>query len=135
MKKAPWIYGLFLGLTIVATARFAPPKPTIARTTAAATVDETWTIPGAGRTAGQNNTQFVSDLALTNLGTTTANVIISFVGPGGLPAKAITIAGGATTVYRNVLDALWSATGLVGALSVHADQPLVLRARTYNTAA
>gem|GEM_PF-2316572 len=136
MKKTPWIYGLFLGLAVVATARFAPPKPATARVTAAPrTVDETWTIPGAGRTAGQNNTQFVSDLALTNLGTATANVTISFVGPGALPAKPVTIAGGATTVYRNVLDALWSATGLVGALSVHADQPLVLRARTYNTAA
>jgi hypothetical protein len=135
MKRSPWIYGLFLGLTIVATARFAPPKPFSARASAATTVDETWTIPGAGRTAGQNNTQFVSDLALTNLGSVTANVTISFVGPGGLPAKPITIAAGATTVYRNVLDALWSATGLVGALSVHADQPLVLRARTYNTAA
>src|SRR6476661_2655691 len=135
MKKAPWLSGLLLVLTIIATARFAPPKPTLSRASAAITVDETWTIPGAGRTAGQNNTQFVSDLALTNLGSVTANVTISFVGPGGLTAKPITVAAGATTVYRNVLDALWSATGLVGALSIHADQPLVLRARTYNTAA
>jgi len=137
MKKAPWLYGIFLGLAVVATARFAPPQRASARVAVAAapTVDQTWTIPGAGRTAGQNNTQFVSDLALTNLGTATANVTLSFVGPGGLPAKPLTLASGATTVYRNVLDALWSANGLVGALSVHADQPLVLRARTYNTAA
>jgi hypothetical protein len=134
MKKAPGISVLILGLTFVATARFTPVAGA-ARQPATVTAAETWTIPGAGSTAGQNNTRFVSDLALTNLGGSTANVTISFVGPGGLPAKPVTIAAGATAVYRNVLDALWSATGLVGALSVHADQPLVLRARTYNTAA
>ena len=135
MKKALWFYGLFLGLAIVATARFAPPKSQEALGIAARTADETWTIPGAGRTPGQNNTFFVSDLALTNLGSAAANVTITFVGPGGLPAKPVTLGAGATTVYRDVLNALWSANGLVGALAVHSDQPLVLRARTYNTAA
>jgi hypothetical protein len=135
MKKSPWLYGLFLGLAIVATARFAPPKPTIASVTAAPTVDETWTIPGVGLTPGLNDTRFVSDLALTNLGVAPANVTLSFTGPGGLPPQSFTIAAGATTTYRNVIDAFWDITGVVGALSVHADQPLVLRARTYNTAA
>jgi hypothetical protein len=130
----PWLYGLIFSLAIL-TSDGIPHRLGREAQPAAVSAVETWTIPGAGRTAGQNNTQFVSDLALTNLGTGTANVTISFVGPGGLPPKPITLAAGATTVYRNVLDVLWSATGLVGALSVQSDQPLVLRARTYNTAA
>ena len=134
MKKAPGISALIFGLTLLGTARFTP-MAGAARQPAAQTVDETWTIPGAGSTPGLNDTRFVSDLALTNLGSAAANVTVSFVGPGGLPAKPISLAAGATTVYRNVLDALWGATGLVGALSVRSDQPLVLRARTYNTAA
>ncbi|HMA17104.1 MAG TPA: hypothetical protein VKS03_01565, partial [Thermoanaerobaculia bacterium] len=132
--KAFRVYGSLFGLIILSTVSFAP-VPSRVEAPAAVTAEETWTIPGAGRTPGQNNTFFVSDLALTNLGNATANVTIIFVGPGGLPAKPITLAAGATTVYRDVLNALWSATGLVGALSVHSDQPLVIRARTYNTAA
>src|SRR5512141_2767461 len=132
--NASRVYGLLFGLTILGTASFAP-VPDATPRPAAVTADETWTIPGAGRTPGQNSTFFVSDLALTNLGSATANVTITFVGPGGLPAKPVTLAPGATTVYRDILNALWSATGLVGALSVESDQPVVLRARTYNTAA
>jgi hypothetical protein len=132
--NAPRVYGLIFGLTIAVAAQ-VDPAPRARGHVAAITSEETWTIPGAGSTAGLNNTRFVSDLALTNLGGSAANVTISFVGPGGLPPKPITLAAAATTVYRNVLDVLWSATGLVGALSVHSDQPLVLRARTYNTAA
>jgi len=135
MKKAPWLYGIFLGLAVVATATFAPPQRASARVTAAPTVEQTWTIPGVGLTAGLNDTRFVSDVALTNLGVAPANVALSFLGPGGLPAQSFTLAAGATKTYRNVIDALWDITGVVGALSVHADQPLVLRARTYNTAA
>jgi len=132
--KASRVYGSLLGLIILGTASFAP-VPGAAPRPAALTEEETWTIPGAGRTPGQNNTFFVSDLALTNLGSSTANVTINFVGPGGLPAKPVSLAAGATSAYRDVLDTLWSATGLVGAISVESDQPLVIRARTYNTAA
>ena len=132
--SAPRVYGLILGLTIAATAGVETAS-SAGRQAVAAASDETWTIPGAASTAGLNNTRFVSDLALTNLGSCDGERHVSFVGPGGLPPKPITLAAGATTVYRNVLDALWAASGLVGALSVRSDQPLVLRARTYNTAA
>jgi hypothetical protein len=131
--NASWIYAFVLGVSIFTTG--LPKRSTAGPQPATATAEETWTIPGAGRTPGQNNTFFVSDLALTNLGSATANATITFVGPGGLPAKPITLAAGATAAYRDILNTLWSATGLVGALSVESDQPLVLRARTYNTAA
>ena len=135
MKKAPWVYGLLLGLAIVATAKFAPPKSHEPSVVAAPTVNETWTIPGVGLTPGLNDTLFVSDLALTNLGVAPANVTLTFVGPGSLPPQSFTLEAGATRTFRNVIDALWDITGVVGALSVQSDQPLVLRARTYNTAA
>lgn len=128
------IYRRLFGLTILATAGFGGVLDGV-RSPTAISAEVTWTIPGAGSTAGLNNTRFVSDLALTNPGSSPANVTITFVGPGDLPARSIPLAAGATTVYRNVLEALWGASGLVGALSVRSDQPLVLRARTYNTAA
>jgi hypothetical protein len=132
--SVPKVYGLLLGLIVVIVASVTTVS-SAPRQSTAPTADETWTIPGAGLTPGLNDTRFVSDLALTNLGVATANVTVSFIGPGGLPAQSFTIAAGATTTYRNVIDALWDITGVVGALSVHSDQPLVLRARTYNTAA
>lgn len=132
--KALRVYGSLLGLIILGAASFAP-VPDGAPRPAAVTAEETWTIPGAGRTPGQNNTFFVSDLALTNPGSSTASVTISFVGPGSLPSQTLTLGAGATRVFRDVVDALWDTGAVVGALSVHADQPLVLRARTYNTAA
>jgi hypothetical protein len=128
--SAPKVSGLLLGLIVsVATLSSSPRQAT------RAVSDETWTIPGVGRTPGQNNTFFVSDLALTNLGTATANVTISFIGTGSPLSQAFTLPTGSTTVFRDVIDALWDIAPVVGSLSVHSDQPLVLRARTYNTAA
>ena len=114
--STPKVYGLILGLSIAAAA-VVETASSAARPVVVAS-EETWTIPGVGRTQGQNNTFFVSDLALTNVGGAAANVTIAFVGPGGLPAKPITIAAGATTAYRDIVNALWSASGIVGALSV-----------------
>ena len=95
---------------------------------------ETWTIPGTVNAGGLNNTRFVSDVALTNPGALPASVTLSFLGPGGLPPRTINLPAGATTVYRNILDALWGAQG-AGATQVTSTTPLLIRARTYNTAA
>ena len=59
--NAPRVCGIFLGLTIAAGAGVETAS-SAARPSVTAS-EETWTIPGAGRTAGLNNTQFVSDLA------------------------------------------------------------------------
>jgi PAP2 superfamily len=40
---------------------------------------------------------------------------------------------GETVVYHNVLDSLWGAQG-AGATQIASDSPLLIRARTYNTA-
>ena len=95
---------------------------------------ETWTIPGTVNAGGLNNTRFVSDVALTNPGALPASVTLSFLGPGGLPPRTINLPAGATTVYRNILDALWGAQG-AGATQVSSATAILIRARTYNTAA
>ncbi len=92
-----------------------------------------WTIPGTVNAAGVNNTRFVSDLAVTNPGTVPAQATISFIPASGTTPKQVTLTAGETVVYRNVLDRLWGAQG-AGATQVASGLPLLIRARTYNTA-
>lgn len=93
-----------------------------------------YTIPGIVNASGLNNTRFVSDVAVTNPGTKDAFLIVGFVPAGSLAQQVLALPAGATTVWRNVLQGLWSYSG-AGALSIGSDQKLILRARTYNTAA
>ncbi|MCM3874948.1 MAG: hypothetical protein NEA02_00870, partial [Thermoanaerobaculia bacterium] len=116
-----------LAFSLLVTAGFVVP----ARLSAAANV---WTIPGTVNAGGLNNTRFVSDLAVTNPGSVPAQVTISLVPANGTTPSQVTLAAGATVVYRNVLDLIWGAQG-AGATQVSSDAPLLIRARTYNTAA
>lgn len=92
----------------------------------------TWTVPGAVNASGLNGTKFVSDVALTNPGTVPAVVSMRFL-PAGAAEQALALAPGQTFVARNVVSSLFGLSG-AGALSITSDQPLLLRARTYNTA-
>ena len=94
----------------------------------------TWTIPGTVNAGGLNDTRFVSDLAVTNPGSVPVQATISFIPAGSTTPKQVTLNPGATVVYRNALDSLWGAQG-AGATQVASDEPLLIRARTYNTAA
>src|SRR5512140_3636244 len=94
-----------------------------------------YTIPGVVNAGGLNNTRFVSDLALTNPGSSSANVILSFVPEGSLDDIEVSLSGGKTIVWRNVLQQLWGGVETAGAVVVRSDRPLLVRARTYNTAA
>src|SRR5512143_2190176 len=94
----------------------------------------TWTIPGTVNAGGLNNTRFVSDLAVTNPGNVAVQATISFVPAGGTTPVQVALNPGETVAYRNVLDRLWSAQG-AGATQVASDSPLLIRGRTYNTAA
>jgi hypothetical protein len=92
-----------------------------------------WTVPGTVNAGGLNNTRFVSDLAVTNPGSVPTLVLISFIPANGTSVAFVTLNPGETVVYRNVLDSLWGAQG-AGATRVSSDSPLLIRARTYNTA-
>ncbi|MGA7992625.1 MAG: hypothetical protein WCC53_14395 [Thermoanaerobaculia bacterium] len=101
---------------------------------AAQSSSSVWTIPGTVNAGGLNNTRFVSDLAVTNPGSVTVQATISFVPANGTSPRQVTLTAGQTIAYRNVLDSLWGAQG-AGATQVASDAPLLIRARTYNTAA
>jgi hypothetical protein len=96
--------------------------------------DSVWTIPGIVNASGLNGTHFVSDLTVTNSGSAPANVTLSFF-PSGSGAKTLALAPGQTVVSSDVVASLFSSPGAAGALSVSSDQPLLIRAKTYNTSA
>jgi len=96
--------------------------------------DSAWTIPGIVNASGLNGTHFVSDLTLTNPGSAPANVTLSFF-PSGSGAKTLALAPGQTVVSSDVVASLFASPGAAGALSVSSDQPLLIRAKTYNTGA
>ena len=91
-----------------------------------------WTIPGVIAAPGLNGTHFVSDVTATNPETAPANVSLTFLPTGAI--QTVTLAPGETVVYQNVIGGLFGLSGSVGALTVTSDQPLLLRARTYNDA-
>jgi hypothetical protein len=93
-----------------------------------------WAVPGVILASGLNGTHFVSDVTATNPGTTPANVTVTLLPAQGSTSQAVSLAPGQTVVYRNVIGGLFGLSGAVGALTVDSDQPLLLRARTYNDA-
>lgn len=95
--------------------------------------DSAWTIPGIVNASGLNGTHFVSDLTVTNPGGAPANVTLSFF-PSGSSSKTLALAPGQTIVSSDVVAGLFGMPGGAGAVSVSSDQPLLIRARTYNTA-
>jgi len=95
---------------------------------------QTWTIPGVVKAAGQNATNFVSDVVLTNPGASPADVLLQFAPTiGGLPVL-YTLNPGTSLTLTDVVASAFGAGQAVGALTIMSDQPLILRGRTYNTA-
>jgi hypothetical protein len=93
-----------------------------------------YTVPGVVKSPGQNGTNYVSDLVITNTGTVPANMLFSFApSMGGFPTPQVLPAGQSLALKDAVASVFGAAQG-VGALRVSADQPLVIRGRTYNTA-
>jgi hypothetical protein len=92
------------------------------------------TIAGIVNAAGRNNTRFVSDLALTNPGESSVDILVTFIPAGSLEDQEVSLSPGQTVVYRNVLQELWGGAEVSGAVQVVSEAPLLIRARTYNTA-
>jgi hypothetical protein len=120
----------------MSTSRLIPPfLLALASLTLPVTADPAWTIPGIVHADGLNGTHFVSDLTLTNPGTAPANVTVSFFPGGTSAAKNLTLAPGQTVVFADVAGVTFGISGGAGALSISSDQPLLIRAKTYNSAA
>ncbi len=122
MRKAIVLIGVFLAGTAAAQ------LPT-------GDSGNTYAIPGIVAIGGQNGTRFVSDVAVTNPGTAASFAVVGLVPAGGLAPQIIPLDPGQTVAWRDVLQQLWGASNASGALLIASDQRLILRARTYNTAA
>ncbi len=94
----------------------------------------TWTVPGTVDVSGLNGTRFVSDLAITNPGSSPVLATVALVPANGTMPAPITLGPGQTVVTRGLLQQLWGTSG-AGATVITASSPLLIRARTYNNAA
>lgn len=93
----------------------------------------TITVPGIVKAGGLNGTNYVSDLVVLNGGSVSTTVTVSFV-PAGLTPRDYPLGAGASLTIRDVVASAFGVGQAVGAVILTADQPLVVRGRTYNTA-
>lgn len=100
----------------------------------AALAQQSWTVPGIVKSPGQNGTNYVSDLVLANPGSAEASVTLEFAPPLDPLEDAYTVGAGQSLTIRDVVATVFGVGQAAGALTVRSDQPLVIRARTYNNA-
>jgi hypothetical protein len=93
----------------------------------------TVTVPGIVKAGGLNGTNYISDLVVLNGGSASTTVTLSFV-PSGLTARDYVLGAGESLTIRDVVASAFGAGQATGAVILTADQPLVVRGRTYNTA-
>lgn len=93
-----------------------------------------WTVPGVVKASGLRGTSYVSDLVMTNAGAGTATVILEFAPRLDSLQETYSVRSGQSLTFRDVVSSVFGVGQAVGALLVTADQPMVLRARTYNNA-
>ena len=86
-------------------------------------------VPVATHVSGLNGSQWRTDLALLNTGTATANVQVAFLGTTTV-ASTTYVPAGAQSVLDDVVAQLGGNGS--GAVKVLSDQPIRVRARTYN---
>jgi hypothetical protein len=99
-----------------------------------ARAQQMWTIPGVVKASGLNGTNYVSDVVIANPGPAAASVTLEF-SPGLDPQQeSYTVGAGKSLTLRDVVTSVFGVGQASGALLVTSDQPLVLRARTYNNA-
>lgn len=97
----------------------------------------TLTTLGVANTPGNNGTNFVSDLTVTNLGDSASIVTLKFVPStpiAGLEPVTTSIAPNQSLVWENVLLELFGASNNYGLIEISADVDLSVLAETYNNA-
>ncbi|HEX2836324.1 MAG TPA: CHRD domain-containing protein [Thermoanaerobaculia bacterium] len=95
-------------------------------------------IPVVGKVAGQNNTNFVTDLRIVNNGGAAANVTLDYFAQSGAgqsnptATKTLTVAPGEQKVLDDVVGATLAVTSGLGGLRITSDQNVVASARVIN---
>jgi hypothetical protein len=95
-------------------------------------------IPVVGKVAGQNNTNFVTDLRIINNGGATANVTLDYFAQNGAgqsnptATKSLTVAPGEQKVLDDVVGVTLGVASGLGGLRITSDQNVVASARVIN---
>lgn len=102
-----------------------------------------YVLPIAGKTAGVNNTSWISDVAVQNFGTTPLEVSFVFIASGegnpnnvvpltlpGTGSATATIPAGGSLLIRDAVAGISNSS--TGAIMVGADRPFALTSRAYN---
>jgi hypothetical protein len=87
-------------------------------------------VPVASHTSGLNQSQWVSDLGLLDVGGSVAHVQGTFFGSDGVVTNTTTVAAGAQSILSDVVGQLGGSGS--GPIQIISDQPLKVTARTYN---
>lgn len=104
-------------------------------------------VPVVAHLIGNNNTAFVSDLAIQNFQTTPLTVSMLFIESGlgnaenvdnlvttALPTGSVTVPAGGSVILKDIVDGYKGLNaGLIGALIVSADRPFAVTSRAYGT--
>lgn len=106
-----------------------------------ATADASFTgtdliLPAVGRVDGIGGSRFFTTVWVTNPGPESATYQMQFVAAGQSADAAAgvteSLAPGSTRTYENIAETVFGARGLLGAVRIRGDQPLMVSARIYN---
>jgi hypothetical protein len=93
-------------------------------------------LPAVGRVDGIGGSRFLTTVWVTNPGPETATYEMQFfaAGQSADAAAGVTesLAPGSTRTYENIAETVFGARGLLGAVRIRGDQPLLVSARIYN---
>jgi hypothetical protein len=94
--------------------------------------------PVTGNVAGANNTKFVTDMRIVNLGTATATVSLEFIqsspdgATGPTKTRSATVPAGGQLVLDNVTEDFLGIPGVLGAIRLVSDQEVRADIRVIN---
>jgi hypothetical protein len=132
MRKTATIF--FLCLTFAATAAFADHY------------SDTYVIPIAGHTPGQNNVMWMSDLMIRNISAEPLTVQLLFIETGDntfdnifplisndVPDGSVTVAANSTVQINDLLAGYRDMTGVTGAVILGGNRPFAVTSRAYSS--
>ena len=93
-----------------------------------------WYLPSSARAGGAGGAFYTTDLTVANVGTTTANYFLKFLGnnrDGSVgPQKSFSLAAGRSATFADVLKSVFNLDSDFGAIQVGASEDLVVLGQT-----
>ncbi|MCD4748466.1 MAG: PKD domain-containing protein [Thermoanaerobaculales bacterium] len=98
----------------------------------------TYVIPAAAHVAGQEDTNWITDSVMHNLGDETAGMFLYFMKAGQNNMSTVgvrqTVASGASLMITDVVLSIFGEDDAAGAILIGSNQPLLVTSRTFNDA-